>query len=83
MISLEEAIKLAEARFHEMYKNEKVKFSHIREDDNYYALANDEKYRVIGDRAFLVDKTTGEVITFNPNPHHGYGKLIPKMRKIR
>ena len=83
MISLEEAIKLAEARFHEMHKNRKVKFSHIFEDDNYYALGNDEKYRVIGDRAFLVDKTTGEVITFNPNPHHGYGKLIPKMRKIR
>ena len=83
MISLEEAIKLAEARFHEMYKNEKVKFSHIREDDNYYALANDKKYRYIGDPAFLVDKTTGEVITFNPNPTYGYGKLIPKMRKIR
>lgn len=83
MISLEEAIKLAETRFHEMYKNEKVKFSHIREDDNYYALANDKKYRYIGDPAFLVDKTTGEVITFNPNPTYGYGKLIPKMRKIR
>lgn len=83
MISLEEAIKLAEARFHEMYKNEKVKFSHIREDDNYYALGNDEKYRYIDQPAFLVDKTTGEVIPFNGNPNHGYGKLVPKMRKIR
>ena len=83
MISLEEAIKLAEARFHEMYKNRKVKFSHILEDDNYYALGNDEKYRYIGQAAFLVDKTTGEVIPFNDNPTYGYGKLIPKMRKIR
>ena len=83
MIGLEEAIKLAEARFHEMYKNEKVKFSHILEDDNYYALGNDEKYRYIDQAAFLVDKTTGEVIPFNGNPFHGYGKLIPKMRKIR
>ena len=83
MISLEEAIKLAEARFHEMYKNKKVKFSHIREDDNYYALGNDKKYRVIGQPAFLVDKSTGEVIPFNGNPFHGYGKLLPKMRKIR
>ena len=83
MISLEEAIKLAEARFHEMYKNEKVKFSHILEDDNYYALGNDEKYRYIDQPAFLVDKTTGEVIPFNGNPTYGYGKLIPKMRKIR
>ena len=83
MISLEEAIKLAEARFHEMYKNEKVKFSHIREDDNYYALGNDEKYRYIDQPAFLVDKTTGEVIPFNGNPFYGYGKLLHKMRKIR
>ena len=83
MISLEEAIKLAEARFHEMFKNRRVEFSHILEDDNYYALGNDEKYRVIGQPAFLVDKTTGEVIPFNGNPNHGYGKLVPKMRKIR
>lgn len=83
MIGLEEAIKLAEARFHEMYKNEKVKFSHIREDDNYYALGNDNKYRYIDQAAFLVDKTTGEVIPFSGNPFHGYGKLLSKMRKIR